>query len=310
MSRTVKRSLQVTVLVALLAGCNRVQLVYSQLDWLIPYYLGTYVELSEQQRPLFDKRVAAFLKWHCGTQLTGYADLLRTADADFQAGTMTRARVEAYGSRLESFWLEIMREASPAMAEMLLSASDAQIDDLFAVFKERNEAWLAAFEKETDEERRKVYRERVTEELERWFGPLGKAQQRAVLEWSERFQTPGLEGLRTRQRWQGRLRELVDHRDDQAAFYKGIDELLTNPGALRSQAIRDLYANNRRTIIELLYEIGNHLSEEQRRHLANETSSIAGDLEELACAAEKSAEAAREIRGSQPPTAPRSVPNP
>jgi hypothetical protein len=116
--------------------------------------------------------------------------------------------------------------------------------------------------------------------------------------------------LRTRQRWQGRLRELVDHRDDQAAFYKGIDELLTNPGALRSQAIRDLYANNRRTIIELLYEIGNHLSEEQRRHLANETSSMAGDLEELACAAEKSAEAAREIRGSQPPTAPQSVPNP
>jgi hypothetical protein len=292
MIRTVRRLIHVTLMVALVAGCSRVQLVYSQLDWLIPYYLESFMELSEEQRPLFDKRVAAFLKWHCRTQLTEYADLLHAADTDFQAGTMTRARLEVYGSRLESFWLELMREASPAMAETLSSASDAQIDDLFAVFKERNEAWLAAFEEETDEERRKVYRERVTEELERWFGPLGKAQQQAVIEWSERFQTAGLEGLRTRQRWQGRLRELVDRRDDQAAFYKGIDELLTNPGALRSQAIRDLYANNRRTIIELLYEIGNHLSEQQRRHLAKETSSIAGDLEELACAAEKSAEAA------------------
>ena len=210
MSRTVNRFLRVTILVALLAGCNRVQLVYSQLDWLIPYYLGTFIELSEQQRPLFDRRVAAFLKWHCGTQLTEYADLLRAADTDFHAGTMTRARLEAYGNRLESFWLEIMREASPAMAETLLSASDAQIDDLFAVFEERNETWLAEFEAETDAERRKVYRERVTEELERWFGPLEKAQQQAVLLWSESFQPLGVEGLRLRQRWQGRLRRRED----------------------------------------------------------------------------------------------------
>jgi len=283
MNRTVKRSLQVIVLVALLAGCSRVQLVYSQLDWLIPYYLGTYMELSEQQRPLFDRHVAAFLKWHCGTQLAEYADLLRTADADFQAGTMTRARLEAYGNRLESLWFEIMLKASPAMAETLLSASDAQLDDLFAVFKERNEEWLAEFEEETDAERRKVYRERVTEELERWFGPLGKAQQRAALEWSESFQPLGLEGLQGRQRWQGRLRELIDRRDDPAAFYAGINELLTNPGALRSQAVKNLYAYNKQAIIELLYEIGKHLTEEQKRHLAKATSSMAGDLEGLAC---------------------------
>jgi hypothetical protein len=310
MGRTVKRSLHVTVLVALLAGCSRVQLVYSQLDWLIPHYLGTYVELSEEQRPLFDKRVDAFLKWHCATQLTEYADLLRAANADFQAENMTRARLEVYGDRLVTFWFEIMRAASPAMAEALLSASDAQIDDLFAVFREKNEAWLAAFEEETDAERRKVYRERVTEELERWFGPLGKAQQQAVVDWSESFQPLGLEGLRSRQRWQERLRELVDRRDDPAAFYAGIDELLTNPGALRSRAVKDLFAHNRQAIIELLYEIGKHLSEDQRRHLANETSSMAGDLEELACEAEKSAEAPRGTGGSEPPSAPQSAPNP
>jgi hypothetical protein len=276
--------LRVTVVVALLAGCSRVQIVYSQLDWLIPYYLETYMELSEEQRPLFDKRVAAFLKWHCGTQLAGYADLLRGANADFQAGTMTPARLEGYGARLELFWREIMREAAPAMAEALSSANDARIDDLFAVFRERNEAWLAAFEEETDEERREVYRERVTEELERWFGPLGKAQRQAVIEWSESFQALGLEGLRVRQRWQGRLRELVDRRDDQAAFHQGIDELLTNPAALRSPAVNDRYADNKRAIIELLHRIAEHLSDDQRRRLAGEISSVADDLDGLVCA--------------------------
>ena len=278
------RLVQAAVVVALLAGCSRVQFVYYQLDWLIPYYLETYMELSERQRPPFDKRVGAFLKWHCGSQLTEYADLLRTADADFQAGTMTRARVEGYATRLELLWREIMREAGPAMAETLLSASDARIDDLFAVFEDRNEAWLAAFAEETDEERREVYRERVTEALEYWFGPLGEAQRRAVVQWSGSFHALGLEGLRVRRRWQGRLRELVDRRDDPAAFRAGIDELLTNPAALRSQAVNDLYAHNKAVTIELLYEIGKHLSEDQRRHSADEFSSVADDLDELVCA--------------------------
>ena len=284
----VGRVLKTAVLVVMLAGCSRVQLLYSQLDWLIPYYLGTYIELSEEQRAAFDGRVARFLEWHCRTQLADYADMLRSADADFQAGTMTRERLEAYGARLEAFWLAMMREASPEMARLLTSASDAQIDKLFAVFEERNAEWLAAFEDETDAERREVYRQRVTEELERWFGPLGPAQQRAVVAWSEHFQPLGFEGLRTRQRWQGRLRELVEHRGDQAAFRAGIDELLTNPGALRSQAVNDLYARNKRAIVELLFEISTHLSEDQRRHLAKETTSIARDLDELACAADAS----------------------
>ena len=279
----VARFLTVTVLLVLLTGCSRVQLLYGQLDWLIPYYLETYMKFSDEQRAVLDRRVDALLTWHCSTQLGLYADLLSSANTDFQAGTMTKERIQEYTTQLEGFWHALMVQASPTVAELLLTASDEQIEGLFTVFKEKNEAWLAEFNDQTDDERREHYRERMTEELERWFGPLNAKQQQAVREWSRRLTPLGLEGLRSRQQWQAHLRDVIGGRADETAFREGIDELFVKPRALRSPAIQKRFDDNRGLALDLVHQIGAHMDGEQRTHLANQAASVAGDLEELVC---------------------------
>ncbi len=282
----VARFLKVAVLLVVLTGCSRVQLLYGQLDWLIPYYLQTYMEFSDEQRGVLDRRVDALLTWHCRTQLGPYASLLRSANTDFQAGTMTKERIREYTTQLEGFWRALMVQASPAVADLLLTASDEQIERLFAVFKEKNETWLAEFKDQSDEERREQYRERMAEELERWFGPLNPKQQQAVQEWSRGLAPPGLEGLRSRQGWQASLRDAIGDRADETAFRAGIDELFVNPSMLRSPALQKRFDDNRDLALDLVYRIGAHMDGEQRTHLANQTALVAGDLEDLVCVPE------------------------
>lgn len=278
------RFAQLALVILVLTGCSRVQFAYSQLDWVIPYYLEEYVDFTDAQRDVVDEKVDALLAWHCRTQLGVYADLLRSANADLQSGAMTRPRLDEYTVRLEGHWRAIMQQASPAVADLLLSASDEQIEELFRSFKEKNESSHAEYADESDMERRERYRERMTEELERWFGPLQSPQQQAVHSWSRRLVPLGLVGLRSREQWQANLGDVIDDRADEAAFRAGIEQLFVNPRALRSPAIQARFDENRSLALDLIHEIGASLDEEQRRHLRSQSASYARDLDELVCA--------------------------
>ena len=137
----------VPVAVLLLSACSsRVQLAYHQLDWLLPYYLETYMELSDEQSSYLDRQVEELLAWHCSTQLTVYAQLLREMDADLQAGRMTHARLEDYNRRIHRLWRQILRQAGPTIASLLATAGEEQLEALFRGFREKNEEWLVDLE--------------------------------------------------------------------------------------------------------------------------------------------------------------------
>ena len=275
--------LLLTVLFGALTACSRVQLVYNQLDWLLPYYLETYMELSDEQSAYLERQVGELLIWHCSTQLTAYADLLREANTDFQLGHMTPERLGNYSARVESYWRQIAHQASPTIAGLLLEASDEQLEELFYEFEKRNNEWLAEYRETTNKELHEDYQRRMTKELERWFGPLSATQQQAVLEWSEGFVPLAEEGLKMRQRWQARLRELVSQRDDVPVFRAGITELVVNPAVMRTPVYQARLEYNHRTTIALVHRVGAELTEEQRQHLAHQTTSLAQDFDQLAC---------------------------
>lgn len=278
-----KRILVLTSLVLAISGCSRVQLAYYQLDWVIPYYLQSYVELSDEQNTYLEQQVEDLLAWHCSTQLTAYADLLRSANTSFQEGRMSRAQLHDYSTQIKMRWEAIMQQASPAIANLLMTASDRQVEELFAGFTKRNQDWLDEYNEQTVESRQDDYRQRMSDELERWFGPLQSKQQQALAVWSEQFEPLGIEGLQNRERWQARLRLLLAQRDNKPAFYAGIEELFLQPEALRSNAYQKRLEYNKNVTIELLYIIGKQLNDEQRSHIAQQALSYAEDFDQLAC---------------------------
>ena len=275
-------------LVWLLSGCSRIQFVYNQLDWVIPIYLESYMELSDAQSTYLKEQVKNFLSWHCSTQLTAYAYLLRDAADRIQTGHIERARIEYYNRRIEQFWLSIVKQAGPAIAEVLSNSSDTQIEELFKDFDRGNREWLDKFREQTAEELRNDYEERMTTELERWFGPLNRIQQQEVAAWSHKFSPLGMEGLETRVQWQSKLRTLLEKRKDQRYFDAAFEDLVTSGKMPDSSAYRKKMDDNREVTIDLLYLVMNHTSETQRQHQKNMADAIARDIDKLVCSADRS----------------------
>ena len=53
----IKRYLSIVLMILLLSSCSRVKIAYRQLDWLLPFYLETYMQLSTAQRNYLEEQV-------------------------------------------------------------------------------------------------------------------------------------------------------------------------------------------------------------------------------------------------------------
>lgn len=278
-----KRFLIVALLIFLLLGCSRIKFAYNQLDWLIPYYLGTYMELTEEQSVYVENSLEEILIWHCSQQLPKYADLFRTANLKFQTGQTTREDLEHYIARFKEYWQDLVLQVTPVLGHILITSNQEQINGLFKNIDEKNREWLEEYMEQTAAERKIEYRERVGEELERWFGPLNNGQHLETKKWVEQFTPLGLEGLAMRKNWQQKLRGVIYHRKDLSDVTSGLKELLLRPEQYRSTSYQNRLDENKKVTIDLIYQVGKQLNHSQRMHLAAEIISVATDFDDLAC---------------------------
>lgn len=284
--RALLRFCQFAVLALLLAACSRIQLAYNNLDWLLTHHLATYMPLSDDQDSLLEVRVNHFLHWHCSTQISAYAHLLREANSRFQSGDLSRAELENFNQRIEKAWADILQQAGPSIADILVTADESQVQTLFKGFDTRNAKWLKKFEGHSAEDLRRDYQARMGKELRRWFGKLDKQQRQILAAWSEQFQPLGLQGLEIRQRWQSRLQTLMNSRDDHDAFRREFARLLSNPGELHTPSYLQRTQHNRAVTIDMLYAVIRQLSDKQKQHLQHQVNSITEDFDSLACRGE------------------------
>lgn len=283
------RLLWMIAAITLMSGCSRVEFAYNQLDWLLPYYIETHIDLNEEQSTFLGKRVEALLSWHCSTHLHAYAELLRSANHDFQTGNTTAEKLLAYSTRIEQFWEEILLQASPAIAELLLDANQSQLEELFNGFQKRNKEWLTEYSKLTPEEIRHDNETHMTKELKRWFGPLQSSQKSAIQEWGISFTPLGLEGLRMRKAWQDRLQQLTLETDNREIFLAKLQQMIVNPEKHRSTEYRERLDHNRNETIRLIHTVVNSLTQRQKDYVNRKVISIAGDFDDLSCKPDKTA---------------------
>lgn len=273
----------VLLLLVSLSGCSRVQLAYNQLDWLIPYYINGYVELTENQGYYLDEQVTDLLKWHCSEHLTSYAELLRDANRQFQSGSISAVQLEEHVAHFDIFWREIMQHSSPFLVQFFNTFSDDQVNALRERFQVDNRDWYDAFKEKSAAEIQEENLDIMQNELERWFGDLNEAQLKMVQKWSTRFTTLGYPGQSAREHWQQRLLQMLELRQDLNRLNASVNLLFVNPVKLRSQDYLKLMEDNTQFTIQLISNLSTSLSDEQRQHLQEMIVTISGDFESLAC---------------------------
>lgn len=271
------------LLLVLLPGCSGTKMFYDQLDQLAPQYLEKYVPLTTEQEILLAREIAELRRWHCGTQLAAYAGWLRAVSADVQAGDVTYAGVERHYASLQGFWKELMRQMSPGAAELLLTMSDAQVDQLFRRLEQDNDKLEAERRKPSAAGQRRKSAGMMERQLTRWVGVLSPSQREAVAAWSARLAPDQGESGAARRSWQAQLRRLLQQRADTRAFRAGVRTLLAQPEQYWPPGYRRVSAANREQTLRLFADIGASLTPEQREYFARRAASWARDFDQIAC---------------------------
>ena len=272
--------------VALLAAaCSQLQLGYNNADTVIAYSLDSYLDLDDEQERLARSSIAALHRWHRGTQLPGYVQLLDEAQKKV-AGPVTPADVREFNAGMRRALMAIGEQAAPDLARLALTLKPAQVDRL-----------AERLARDTSKARRELVRfagpesldqrvERYVEQAEDWFGTLTPAQRatiRASLERRPEAQEAWMRERESRQRElvavMARIRAEQPPLATATAWLREYFAQLAEP---RDAERRARLATYREENAELVAQLVNSATPAQRAALAKRLRSYAADLSTLA----------------------------
>jgi hypothetical protein len=271
-------------LAVLMAACGP-RWVYTNLDWLIPWYVDDYVALDTQQDSALAARLKNQLDWHCRTQMPRYADFLRQLRDDLSIPGQP-LRADAWGiyfEQLRQYWINLIRQIGPDAAAIVMTATDEQIDELFANLEKTNLEMQDKYVDPALAERRQNRRKRIEKRIEYWTGPLNPAQVSMLTEWSQALEEIADDWLAHRRDFQRGLRRLLESRRQADNFQEKFIDLLAHPEALRDPGYQaKIDANLKRTFL-LLERLSATLTPVQRRHTLSRLEQLAAEMDQLAC---------------------------
>lgn len=279
MRKTGVRVMVTVLLAVLMSGCA-VRLIYNQLDWLIPWYLGDYIKLEGPQKELFKDRLEDYLQWHRREQLPLYADFLERAAAQAEKG-MTEAEIAATQLRSEELAQALVLRLQPDMIELFALASDEQIDRLFKKFNEDHERYLKDYVQASPNAQRKRRAKEARQYVERWTGSLRKEQRALIDAWADDYELMGEELAQTRMAWQDEFQRILAMRHDRPAYDQAFARLLENPTYGRSERLQQKFDRNQQALVTLYQALDRTLSDGQRNRMVKKLQRYARDFRHL-----------------------------
>ncbi|WP_372680093.1 DUF6279 family lipoprotein [Desulfosarcina sp.] len=260
-------------------------MTYPNLDWLIPWYVDDYITLNQEQSRLLENRLINALDWHCHTQLPAYGQTLKDLayDLDDSRLPLSVERLHAYADQLNILWRVIKIQIGPEVADILATASDEQLAELFENVEQRNNTFKAKYVDIPLAQLEQKRRKKMIKRINRWLSEITPVQKQAVFDWSAEIRPLAADGLDHRQRVTAELKNLLARRQEDPDFKGAFVDLLVNIDLRRTAHYQnDLDVNTDLTLM-LLEKIERSLTPTQRSYLLGRIRTFSADLEKQNC---------------------------
>ncbi|MEW9679404.1 DUF6279 family lipoprotein [Pseudomonas sp. TE50-2] len=265
-----------------LTACSRIDLAYRNLDRLVPWSLGDYLDMNREQKQLLDERLKAHLAWHCKTQLPGYLDWLDRVQLMVANDAVTDESLRQRTVEARQAIGRVTEAITPSAAELLKGMNDNQVAEM-----------REAFRKDIDK-RQKEYVDtplakqvenraaRMRKRLEPWLGELDAEQRLRVMSWSQALGDQNRQWIANRAHWQQQLVLAMDQRAS-PSFEPRLAQLLQRKESLWTPEYRQAFQNTERQARSLLVDLLKQSSPAQRQFLQQRLSKVRADFSELKC---------------------------
>jgi hypothetical protein len=266
-------------IVIFLSGCT-VKFYYNQLDWLVPWHVDDYVELTAEQEVIFDNHLDEYLEWHRTEQLPVYADFLSWA-ASASSNGFDESELQRIQTKVNEFTATMFTRLAPVLVDLFPSFSEEQVNELFDNFDENNLEYKEENIDISEVKHREDRAKELTRFIERWTGELDEPQLLYIEEWSQQYTLMSADFLTSRKQWQKELKRILQRRDDRNYLQEALLDLFARRYSMRSAQYQEKYQQNEQLLKSLYASLDRSLTSHQREKMITKFMDIADDFRYL-----------------------------
>ena len=277
--KALRALLAVLVISMFASGCT-IKLAYNFLDWGLYWELKDYVKFNRDQRLLVKDEISQLIDWHRSDELPQYADQLEKLSTGLKSG-MTVEQLEQSYDNLRDSWQRIVVKTLPTAVEIISNLNDQQINDFFDMLIEKEGDDAKEIESGTSArtlEEREAY---VSEKMVGVIGKLNEEQRTLIAQWAQRMEPTKEFSLSQAIKWRTRMQAAAAQRHDKQQLEKNLMVLFANPNQLRSPSYRRVIEKNKHLVMQLLFDLNQTLTTQQRSKLVKKLNGFIEDFREL-----------------------------
>jgi hypothetical protein len=267
----------VVAMLLLISACSGTSLVYNRLDFLVPWYVDDYAELTQEQKAYLDKLLAPFLIWHREQELPTYLTLLERIEASLKQ-PLTTAGVTAIFVEFEQAWLRLESEALQRLLDLGTRLSDAQMASFLEVLWDRQQEYEEEYLTRSDEEFYQDSYDNLLDSVEDYLGRLSEKQRELLRDASRRLLRSDQAWLQGRAEWLTQLAVLLQR---QPGWQERVKTQVATRNENTAPEHRRIYEHNMGVIYDVLAQLLNDRSDLQDRHLRDKLSELQKEIESL-----------------------------
>ena len=259
-----------------LVGCSSTTFVYNRIDFLLPWYLESYVDLNREQKQDLKQLLIPFFKWHREEELPNYLaiieDLELALDASVEFETIAGITYD-----VEESWFRLEDRMLLWAIPMTRELSSKQLDGFIQSMQTKTEQ----SEKEYLNRNLQTYQndnyKRLRKNLRRFMGGLNKEQLGLVSAASKEMIRVDGQWIVNRKALIEKLKGILEREDGWELALENI----SHRDDLVAQNYRKTYAHNISVNQNLLVEILNSRTDKQDLKLRTQLLKYKTDINNL-----------------------------
>jgi hypothetical protein len=277
--KALRALLAVLVISVSTSGCTT-KLVYDFLDWGLYWELKDYVKFTRDQRLLVKDEISQLIDWHRSEELPQYADQLEKLSKELKSGITVEQLEESYNNLRDS-WQRIVIKTLPAAVDIISNLNDEQVNDFFEMLIEKEGDDAKKIEKGTNARTLKKREAYVSKKIVDVIGKLNEDQKSLIAQWALSMKPTKELSLAQAIQWRTRMQTVLAERHNKQQLENNLMVLFANPDQLRSASYRRVIEKNKRLIMQLLFDLNQTLTNQQRSKLVKKLKSYINDFRDL-----------------------------
>jgi len=259
-----------------LVGCSSTTFIYNRIDFLLPWYLGSYVDLNREQKQDLKELLIPFFKWHREEELLNYLAIIEDLESaldktiEYESIAEITYDVEESWFRLEDrmlLWaIPITRNLSEKQIKGFIQSMQTKAEQSENEYLSRN---LQAYQNDN-------YK-RLRKNLRRFIGGMNKDQLDLINNASKEMIRVDGQWIDNRKALIEKLKVILKREDGWELALENI----THRDDLVAKNYRKTYAHNISVSQHLLVRILNSRTEKQDLKLRSQLSKYKADIKNL-----------------------------